>query len=812
MLDCNTISECVGEYYKTNDFVYGDIETLMIYLNANSETINDIADINVIDGNSIIVCFENGLDYTVDIIDNSDMTVMPRGTGEGVKVEEDSIPSEVEVAYTKSSKIMYWAPFDSVWGEYDETEGLKQIVSDSIYSGDLEIFNDDEATVDSLKDISEYGLVILATHGISGENRDWIVTGEKADVTTMKKYLKEILTKQISVQSISDITNNKSEKYIAISQKWFDNNIQKLSKNIIINNSCYSLNERWADVFIKKGAGAYFGNDGEVTNEYAKDACLDLVSELVENGNIIGYSYEMSIDTFYNEASFTGEGQGNLALARDATGIGFEDGLTGWDVKGDCRVVSKLGKIEPVEGNYMALVTTGVGYTMEGGAISKSFIVPEGAEKMYIKWNYISAEFLEYIDSEFDDSFEVLITCEGNKKVVFEKSVNVIANELKATKTSEGKLTCVSPEISLNDYDDIWMTDWQDGCIDVKEFAGKNVTISFKSDNVSDTNYPSALLLDAIHFDVEGCSTSQYIDFKSFVRGDKKNTTGRSYIFYIEDFNEQAKKMRKTLKKRYGYKDKTQVEMKKISSENDFVTEWNNMTSDDETKIDEVAIMMHGNYYAIIIAYNSGTGLSEHLVTDKQGLGIKDDSATVITNALNQKNIGVLSLYTCNAGLLDAIDCNVKLINKSSGQFFDENVACAFASLGGIDLIKAYDGSVAYNRTTLKPRLSNNQSSTFNYIKSEVRPHSNVTVHRYDGIVKDKLNYALVADNRGYLYETDILPNGEVEYDVSNKIAKYTYEKKKVFMNVNSITGVPVSVWCPIIINTTIHHDKIKFN
>ena len=327
---------------------------------------------------------------------------MPRGSGAN---NTNNILTKFEVAITGSSSIMYWAPFDSEWAETDETEGIKEIVNESSRVTDFDMYLDSKASVDSLKKMSQAGLVILSTHGVNGE---WIVTGEEVTVAKMKEYVKEISTKQITSHTIYDPVSKKSNRYFSISEKWIENNVNKLPDNIIINNSCYSMCGNLADAFLNKGAKAYFGNNGEVTNEYATSVCLELVTKLVIMGDVTGYAYSTSLDAYYNEgASFEGIGQGNISVANGGSGIGFEDGISVWNVKGDCRVLNKLGYVQPVEGNYMAMISTGVGNTMSGGSISKKINIPANASQMSFSWNFISAEFLEYINSRFDDPFYI---------------------------------------------------------------------------------------------------------------------------------------------------------------------------------------------------------------------------------------------------------------------------------------------------------------------------------------------------------------------------------------------------------------------
>lgn len=785
-LDCETIQNCVEKYYEDNAYEYDkDDLGLVDYIKENCKTITAISDIIKFDGNTLIVYFANNLDYYINIVDLSDKNTMPRGSGAN---NTNNIPTKFEVAITGSSSIMYWAPFDSEWADTDETEGIKEIVNESSRVTDFDMYLDSEASVDSLKKMSQAGLVILSTHGVNGE---WIVTGEKVTVAKMKEYVKEISTKQITSHTIYDPISKKSNRYFSVSEKWIENNVNKLSDNIIINNSCYSMCGNLADAFLNKGAKAYFGNNGEVTNEYATAVCLELVTKLVIAGDVTGYAYSASLDAYYNEgASFEGIGQGNIAVANGCSGIGFEDGISVWNVKGDCRVLNKLGYVQPIEGDYMAMISTGVGNTMSGGSISKKINIPANATQMSFAWNFISAEFLEFINSQFDDPFYITITCDGIEDKIFVKSVNSVASEFGATKTSAGKLICVSPDIVLNNYADIWMTDWQGSMVDVSKYAGKNVTIKFTADNAADTAYPSAMLLDAIHFDSEEYKSSEYVDLNNFVRGSaKKNTTGKSYVLYTDEFVKQANDIRKSIQRKNGYKKLEQVVMVNVDTESDFVNGWNNMVQgENEEKIDNVAIVMHGNYFALII--NSAN--KENIVIDEEGLAGSDDSATCVSS-LDQKSISELNFYSCNAGLLDAI--NIQEIRTCTtgdrnGESFtvEGNVAQAFGKLGGIDTITAYDGSVAfwpvpYNRL---PRLSQAQNHFFDFLEA-LQNYKVVDVKRVNYRVSDDIYYAVEWKNKPYFNKYGILPNGEVLYTCVNDSATYKYFHEELVL-------VPVSV------------------
>ena len=137
----------------------------------------------------------------------------------------------------------------------------------------------------------------------------------------------------------------------------------------------------------------------------------------------------------------------------------------------------------------MGIISTGLGFTTSSGSISQSFEVNNQDSFISIDWNFISEEFLEYIGSEFQDFLKISITSNGVSEVVFEKSIDQIANEY--------ELLPVSPEI-IFDQGDVYMTDWQRTSFDITQYSGQNITLTIEVGDVGDSVCDTAVLLDKI--------------------------------------------------------------------------------------------------------------------------------------------------------------------------------------------------------------------------------------------------------------------------------------------------------------------------
>ena len=72
----------------------------------------------------------------------------------------------------------------------------------------------------------------------------------------------------------------------------------------------------------------------------------------------------------------------------------FEFGdLSGWTRIGDGRVITQLAFIEPPEGDFMGIISTGLGFTVNSGEIRQTFRMPANATTLELYWNFLSEEF-----------------------------------------------------------------------------------------------------------------------------------------------------------------------------------------------------------------------------------------------------------------------------------------------------------------------------------------------------------------------------------------------------------------------------------
>ena len=169
----------------------------------------------------------------------------------------------------------------------------------------------------------------------------------------------------------------------------------------------------------------------------------------------------------------------------------FEMGnLTAWSTDGDGRVINQLGSQHPTEGSYMGIISTGLGFTTSLGSLSQSFKVEEGLSTLSLKWNFLSEEFLEYVGTDFQDYFKIIIrNSNGQENIIFIKAIDAFDNDY--------NLILGSPEVVF-DQGDVYMTDWQNFNYDLSQYENQTITLVLSAGDVGDSIFDSAILLDEI--------------------------------------------------------------------------------------------------------------------------------------------------------------------------------------------------------------------------------------------------------------------------------------------------------------------------
>lgn len=177
---------------------------------------------------------------------------------------------------------------------------------------------------------------------------------------------------------------------------------------------------------------------------------------------------------------------------------GFEDGTNGLVFIGDGNVLTgEQGCMSPFAGSSFAAITSGNQLISSGDAIggtSSAMIMgpfDSTISSLTFNYNFLSAEFLEYVGSEFDDSFMAVVVGQNGAHAEFVTSVNIIGENVTQCNGFPGM-----PDQG-DDY--AGFTGWTNKQINFGSISGP-VYVIFIATDVSDDIYSTVVGIDDVSF------------------------------------------------------------------------------------------------------------------------------------------------------------------------------------------------------------------------------------------------------------------------------------------------------------------------
>ncbi|MDF2958584.1 MAG: putative rane protein [Paenibacillus sp.] len=448
-----------------------------------------------------------------------------------------------------SKRVAVISPFaGSSTTVYDD---VYTIFQQSEYPFAAERIKNSAATVDFFKSLKNYGIVVIDTHGDTFYDEKVLqklhtkygidfqyagpqavfLTGEKA--TNQNKQQHELDLKKGRLAIISG--------YYAITPSFITRYDDSMPDTIVFNGSCRSLfNNSMADAFINNGARTYYGYTDYVTFNYDQAVVQTVFNSLIKDNKTTEEAFNAAVAAHGANDSMSSFAMKGSSIGVKPAGVlngTFETGTwNGWNGNGDVRVILQLSSLKPTEGSYMAMISTGLGYennNVQGkiGAkaydynsdsyIEQNFIIPEGVNTLSFDYNFITEEATEYVNSIFDDTFNVTVTSDVYVTPAAVKT-STVASSVYGTSSvtsnvyGEGTIQIIKESVNYSQAHWIpeskvaidfyggdsttYMTDWKNVEFDVSQFAGsqKPIVLRFHVWDQGDSIYDTAVLIDNI--------------------------------------------------------------------------------------------------------------------------------------------------------------------------------------------------------------------------------------------------------------------------------------------------------------------------
>lgn len=406
--------------------------------------------------------------------------------------------------YIDSNKAISLGMFKHQFEPSDECDDVAKILKDGGLTVD-EYYSTgpDTGTIDGFKYLNKYGAIVITSHGDSfynglftwwentfGESIPWyadllsqvcISTNVHVSPANRIVYEKDLVSQRLAILNVGTV-----QKYQVLPEfiRHYSGNFPR---SLVYVASCRSTyNSSMANAFLSKGAQTYFGYSDYVGSGFAFSHGMKIFDEMINSAKNTG---EVSgVGDVEPTARFDRIGATNLAFDLGLKNGDFETGNTvGWTGAGDTRVITSLGPLQPPSGNFMAIVSTGLGSIDDSqSSLTQKFRVPTWAKTITFKYNVVSEEPMEYVGSIYDDKATVEITDDaGTNQLAFE-SVNISSwLPISGIDFAGGDAT-------------VFQTGWKTITADVTAYQGKFVTLAVRCWDSGDSVYDTAIVIDAI--------------------------------------------------------------------------------------------------------------------------------------------------------------------------------------------------------------------------------------------------------------------------------------------------------------------------
>jgi hypothetical protein len=390
------------------------------------------------------------------------------------------------------------------WGENDDIPVMAQALEDDgCFDVTYRKFTAaGSGSVEEFKNLGQYGLVFVSSHGDSffrglpglwEDQFGWngplgvVIVDSNMAVTPANKTAYEI-----------DLKKGRLVLWYGtygLTPTFFTRYTGAMPNSLVYMSICRGTwNGTLAQAFLGQGAGSFLGYSDYVKVSFTKAHGPPLLDVLLEDDKTMADAFTPGQkETDADPAEFMLFGAGDLSLDPERLNDGgFESAAIGqgWLPAGDARIVTWLGEFGPTEGDFMGIISTGLGFTTSSGSISQTFCLGADAQAIAFDWNFTSEEFMYYCESIYQDYFVVSI-----QNLDTGGSAQLFSTWIKAL-CDEGGLFQV--DFSF-DQGDVWATGWRHAKIPLPAgFGGSQVRLTFAASDVGDSIYDTAILLDDI--------------------------------------------------------------------------------------------------------------------------------------------------------------------------------------------------------------------------------------------------------------------------------------------------------------------------
>lgn len=440
-----------------------------------------------------------------------------------VPMADNSEDEEEEENKIDSRKAIILSPFHSQFAPHDESPELKQLLEEKacpVYEVTYHL--DQAASVDSFKNLDQYGIVAIVSHGTKlwqglfgprggfhgipiGTEVYSLITSEEATAAAVVQREFDLVSGRLGLITLSSIESNVPATKFGILPTFIPYYSEgEFPNSLVYLGTCHSAaNDTMSQAFLQQGAKTYLGFSKVVSALWAREVAVDFFEKflgdplkvaggadgaftpnqydilpcLQRNGHLSFFCStpeDMEQERRAHGALFKMVGSEELERPNLLLNPDFEVGdMDGWGFF-ESTVVSQLGDIQPESGDYMGMVFKNTMKNYWFGTLYQEFCLPTDVTRIEFDWNFITEQQCDSLTSS-PDLLQVRLVVADYYELyhpVLDTNVEKLCSKFKPT------------TIDLPSEGTARATGWQHASIDITEVAqrmnGKKVYLVFE--------------------------------------------------------------------------------------------------------------------------------------------------------------------------------------------------------------------------------------------------------------------------------------------------------------------------------------------
>ena len=389
--------------------------------------------------------------------------------------------------------------------------------SDTLEKAGYQVTERYDCTVDNFKDLEDYSVIIVRSHGSVKNNNPCICTQQVVTKSNKKTYSSDIKNGRILI-----ITGGNGDSHYYIHPDLFTH---YYSGNDCMNSRLFYLaicsgcfNNRLADALTESGADAVVGMSDVVKTEY-NSLVLKSVLDSLLNGKKLDQAIEEAKDQYGNNDAIWYKNTYQSSDTTPAEPVSYGTNISGlhsqlrngsfeykvsllglvlwkntkryWNWWGSATTTTRELNTTPFEGETMAKISTGKNsYNNETFSIFfQPILIPENATYLSFDYKVMTEEFSRSGENRRNDYFQAAFLYPGTG--VIQKTLHKIPvlsyreRFQKVNSVYHSGIPCYS-------------TGWYKKTTDISNYRGKVVTLCFWVKDQGDNQYDTTAVVDKI--------------------------------------------------------------------------------------------------------------------------------------------------------------------------------------------------------------------------------------------------------------------------------------------------------------------------